>query len=135
MSNPPLPFVMKAPLSSVLPSIVPGLVIIVLALAGQFPLWFVAVFLVAIGLAFAMRARQKLVVDATGVTVTVIPPRHIPWHEVERFAAGSALLGGVVVHTTSGRVRSIAPCSWWGGAPTPGELELLEQLRRDHSEG
>jgi|JI10StandDraft_1071094.scaffolds.fasta_scaffold496557_2 hypothetical protein len=133
MSSPTLPLVMKAPPSSVLPSITPGLLIILLTIVGQFPLWFIPVFLLAIGLAFYMRARQQLIVDTTGITVTGTPSRQVPWHEIERFAPGSGLLGGLVVHTTRGNVRSIAPCSWWGGAPADSEILLLEQIRREQT--
>ncbi len=110
----------------------PGFLIIALAIFGDTPAWGAWLFAVLLPIALVLRVRQRIVVDETGVEVTILKTRRIPWADVQGFGSGTGWMGGTIVWTSSGPVRSIAPCSWWGGRPSDGQLALLEAIRVRH---
>jgi len=60
------------------------------------------------------RLRMALVLDPSGVTVTIYRARTVPWADVPRFEPGSNWMGGARIVTTGGVLRSRVPCSGMG---------------------
>ena len=114
----------RPPLSSVLPVV--GVLVL---LAVVFPSDSGGLVALGIATAFAIiRLRQLLVLHDDHISVTVLRTRRIPWADIEGFSAGSSVRGGTVIQTTDGEVRSVAPCSWWGGPANPADLETLQRI-------
>ena len=124
-----LPLVLRLPPLTHALQLFPGLLIICLAVFGDSPMWGAWLFVVLLPIALVLRLRQRLVVDDTGVTVTILRTRRIPWADVQGFSRGSGWMGGTNVLTAAGSVRSVAPCSWWGGRPSADQIALLEDIR------
>lgn len=119
----------RPPLTSVLP-VAGVLVALQLALRSNGGWAFVVLF---VALFTILRIRQLLVLQDDHIEVTVLRTRRIPWSQVQGFEAGTSLLGGTQIQTSSGVVHSIAPCSWWGGPAEEGDLETLRRELRARS--
>jgi hypothetical protein len=61
-----------------------------------------------------LQSRMALVLDPSGVTVTIYRARTVPWADVPRFEPGSNWMGGARIVTTGGVLRSRVPCSGMG---------------------
>lgn len=104
-----------------------ALILITLTLVMPGADWtFVVLFLLFFGL---IASRQRLVCTPEGVEVTFLRTQRIPWAQVRGFQAASNWRGGAYVLTTSGRVWSAAPGSWWGGPASDADLAALEGAR------
>lgn len=102
--------------------------LVLLALISPWPIsWvYVVVFLLGYGL---LTRRGHLACTPEGVEVTVLVTRRIPWANTLGFTAGSWWRGGTHVLTTTGRIWSPVPASWWGGPATAADLAILEDAR------
>ena len=127
-----LPLVLRAPVITHVIGLFPGLLIILLSVYGDFPVWGAWLFAALLPIALVLRLRQRLVADDTGVAVTILRTREISWVDVRGFNRGSGWMGGTIVLTAAGPVRSVAPSSWWGGRPSADQVALLERIRLDH---
>ena len=130
MPMPALPLVVRVPLTAVLVPLVVLAVILVMS-GGAYPAWMGWIFVAVFPLSGVWRRRQHLLLDADGVEVTVLRTRRFTWAEVDVFEPGSALVGGTAIVTSAGRVRSVAPCSWWGGSATASDIAVLERMRAE----
>ena len=81
-----------------------------------------------------MRRRFALVLDQSGVTVTVYRVRTVPWSHVVRFEPGSNWVGGVRIVTTGGVLRSCVPSSSMGLGARPDQIAELEAFRKRWSQ-
>lgn len=129
---PSLPLVFRAPAITHAFHLFPGVLIILLSVYGRSPVWGAWLFGVLLPIVLVLRLRQRLVVDETGVTVTILRTRRIPWEDVRGFSRAGGQ-GGTFIATPTGRVRSVAPCSLWGGAASADQLALLERIRHEHA--
>jgi hypothetical protein len=72
---------------------------------------------------------MALVLDPSGVTVTIYRARTVPWADVVRFEPGSNWMGGARIVTTGGVLRSRVPCSGMGLRARPDQIAQLEAFR------
>jgi hypothetical protein len=114
----------RPPLTSVLP--VAGVLVLMGLVVPSAGTWRLVMVLIVVLL--VIRIRQLLVLTDQHLEVTVLRTRRIPWDQVQGFEPGTTFRGGTQILTASGVVRSISPCSWWGG---PAEAADIEALRRE----
>jgi len=110
--------------------LVPPIVVMLFFTAtGTMPSWVLVPFVVLLPVGFVMRRVLALVLDPSGVTVTIYRARTVPWSDVVRFEPGSNWVGGVRIVTTGGVLRSRVPCSSMGFQARPDQIAQLEAFR------
>lgn len=131
-SAPMLPIVLRLRPAILALLLLPASVAVLLALTADSNVWLIAAILTG---NVVLRLRQKTVLDNEGIEVTYLTKKRIPWREVAGFKATRGAGGGVTILTAAGPVRSAVPCSWWGGPPRPGQVEMLERIRLGRAAG
>lgn len=120
----------RVPTSSIVVSLVPALLVLVMWLIAGTTWWWYPVVMAAIAAAGVwFRLRQGLVLDDAGVHVTVYRTHHLRWSEVRRFEPGRA---GTLVVTDQRSYRSVAPCTGWAAPASAAQVAELEAIRLAH---
>lgn len=114
--------------------VLPFAVVLFGTATGGMPRWVLVSFVVLLPVGFVMRRRIALVLDPSGVTVTVYRARTMPWSDVVRFEPGSPWVGGAHIITNGGVLRSRVPCSSMGLRARPDQIAQLEAFRLRWSE-
>ncbi len=62
----------------------------------------------------------------------LVTRRVVPWDAVVDIRAAPRMLGGIVIMTTTGPVRSVVPCRWSGGVAT-GDMASIREWWHAHA--